>query len=144
MFASELTTKELLAAAAIAISAVTGWIWMALLLWRGSMRLLAHTNWGHTAILACNEFLHRLFPPPEREWPQGRCALCGVERTAAYGHDPCIANLPGVEFACCGHGIEPGYVKFIDGRVIRGHFEARRDFDDPFPADVHAAAYRAQ
>ena len=58
MPASELTTKELLAAAAIAISAVTGWIWMALLLWRGSMRLLAHTNWGHTAILACNEFLH--------------------------------------------------------------------------------------
>lgn len=35
------------------------------------------------------------------------------------GHDPCIPNLPGVEFACCGHGETEGYIKFNDGQVIR-------------------------
>lgn len=25
------------------------------------------------------------------------------------GHDPCIADLPGVYFACCGHGGEAGF-----------------------------------
>lgn len=34
------------------------------------------------------------------------------------GHDPCIANLPGVAYACCGHGAEPGYIHFYNGRVI--------------------------
>ena len=30
------------------------------------------------------------------------CSYC--ERpTTRKGHDPCIANLPGVVFACCGH-----------------------------------------
>ncbi|HEY9787398.1 MAG TPA: hypothetical protein V6D17_18560, partial [Candidatus Obscuribacterales bacterium] len=41
-------------------------------------------------------------------------------------HDPCIANLPGVYQACCGHGREltpasgrpAGYVGLRDGRVI--------------------------
>lgn len=49
------------------------------------------------------------------------CPKCGQNETAE-GHDPCIADLPGVAFACCGHGIEAGYVKFTDGRIIRGRF----------------------
>jgi len=32
------------------------------------------------------------------------CQLCRQGRTPE-GHDPCIANTPGVLFACCGHGI---------------------------------------
>jgi hypothetical protein len=36
------------------------------------------------------------------------------------GHDPCIANLPGVAYACCGHGVDDAYVKFPDGTVITG------------------------
>ncbi len=38
------------------------------------------------------------------------CLLCGECQTEK-GHDPCIADIPGVDFACCGHGVEPGYVK---------------------------------
>lgn len=39
------------------------------------------------------------------------------------GHDPCIENLPGVAFACCGHGVHDGYVKFENGVILRGKFE---------------------
>ena len=46
------------------------------------------------------------------------CIKCDMPPTED-GHDPCIANLPGVKFACCGHGVEEGYVMFNDGRVIR-------------------------
>lgn len=36
-----------------------------------------------------------------------KCKQCGMYPTAD-GHDPCIANLPGVKYACCGHGIKEG------------------------------------
>lgn len=58
------------------------------------------------------------------DWP---CPLCGADGPADSGHDPCIENLPGVEFACCGHGKRPGYVKFTDGRVLRGVFDHHHD-----------------
>lgn len=50
------------------------------------------------------------------------CASCGEKRTSE-GHDPCIANLPGVTNACCGHGLIQGYVQFSSGKVIRGDFD---------------------
>lgn len=46
------------------------------------------------------------------------CPNCGKMPTKE-GHDACIANLPGVQNACCGHGRERGYIQFTDGRVIR-------------------------
>lgn len=49
------------------------------------------------------------------------CVACGKMPTDE-GHDPCIANLPGVENACCGHGVELGYISFEDGTTIRGDF----------------------
>lgn len=52
--------------------------------------------------------------PPERR----PCIGCQQPPTVD-GHDPCIANLPGVQYACCGHGYLPGYVSFVDGRVFR-------------------------
>lgn len=45
------------------------------------------------------------------------CARCGMPPTET-GADPCIADLPGVVFACCGHGAN-GYVAFANGRVVR-------------------------
>ena len=36
--------------------------------------------------------------------------------------DPCIGILPGVKYACCGHGNQPysaGYIFFENGVVIR-------------------------
>lgn len=55
-----------------------------------------------------------------------RCGFCG-EQATPDGHDPCIANLPGVTNACCGHGIDEGYVQFENGVVIRGWFDHIRD-----------------
>ena len=40
------------------------------------------------------------------------CIRCG--KMPINGHDACIANLPNVISACCGHGIETGYMKFKD------------------------------
>ena len=47
------------------------------------------------------------------------CPKCG-ECETADGHDPCIANLPGVTAACCGHGVHAGYVLLTDGTCIEG------------------------
>ena len=46
------------------------------------------------------------------------CPECGLARGPNM-HDPCIENLPGVDFACCGHGKSGGYVSFKNGTVIR-------------------------
>jgi hypothetical protein len=39
----------------------------------------------------------------ERDMTEDRCCACFKHRTKDL-HDPCIANLPGVLHACCGHG----------------------------------------
>jgi len=36
------------------------------------------------------------------------CARCGKWPTAE-GYDACLGEIPGVEYACCGHGVERGY-----------------------------------
>jgi hypothetical protein len=52
------------------------------------------------------------------------CPECGLKR-GADGYDPCIGYLPGVDYACCGHGGRRhdggigGYIKFKDGKIIR-------------------------
>lgn len=56
-----------------------------------------------------------------RKQPIGTCKLCG-KRRPKNGHDPCIKNLPGVIFACCGHSKE-GYIMFENGVTIRGKFK---------------------
>ena len=52
------------------------------------------------------------------------CPRCGNKPTVE-GHDACMGKLPGVEAACCGHGISDNhthtYVKFTDGTVLREH-----------------------
>lgn len=52
------------------------------------------------------------------------CIKCNNFATKE-GHDPCIVNLPGVQFACCGHGITEGYIHFWDGETKR--FEANQE-----------------
>jgi hypothetical protein len=54
------------------------------------------------------------------------CPKC-MECPRSDDHDPCIAELPGVIGACCGHGIERGFVVFADGRLIRGEFTIERE-----------------
>jgi len=52
-----------------------------------------------------------------------KCPKCNQLPTGE-GHDACIANLPGVLNACCGHGVEDGYIQFTDNTVIRFKFLA--------------------
>ena len=55
-------------------------------------------------------------PVPDDPTQRRPCARCGQPPTER-GDDPCIANLPGVAYACCGHG-GVGYVAFGDGRRV--------------------------
>ena len=50
-------------------------------------------------------------------------AVIDAERgTVADYVDPCLGYLPGVRYACCGHGEEHGYIFFDNGVVVRGDF----------------------
>jgi hypothetical protein len=58
------------------------------------------------------------------QWISGLCAKCGQPPTE-NGHDPCIANFPGVIYACCGHGNpDKTYFKFAFGPTVRGSHAA--------------------
>lgn len=51
-------------------------------------------------------------PPP--------CKHCNVKYDQNEP-DPCLGKLPGVEYACCGHGVQKqSYIKFLNGKIIRG------------------------
>lgn len=54
------------------------------------------------------------------------CGKCGGDPNAFGGHDPCLANLPGVRNACCGHGVDEPYIEFEDGRIVIGQFKIAR------------------
>ncbi|MGB9937302.1 MAG: hypothetical protein ACPK7O_06240 [Methanobacterium sp.] len=55
------------------------------------------------------------------------CIKCGKYPTRE-GYDACLGELPGVEFACCGHGKE-GYIRFNNGIIIRGFFKVEKRED---------------
>lgn len=46
------------------------------------------------------------------------CPKCN-ELPTEDGHDACLGSLPGVQNACCGHGVENAYIQFVDGTEIR-------------------------
>jgi len=43
------------------------------------------------------------------------CKKCG-RMPSPEGYDACLGYIPGAESACCGHGIEDGYIIYKDGR----------------------------
>ena len=45
------------------------------------------------------------------------CKDCARPPTSE-GHDPCLANLPNVRAACCGHGISGAYCAYADGVTL--------------------------
>lgn len=65
-----------------------------------------------------NPFAHGDWVAWQRHDPKAVCPKCKKKRTKA-GHDPCLGELPGVANACCGHGMQPGYIQFDNGTVIR-------------------------
>lgn len=54
------------------------------------------------------------------------CVRCGKMPTEK-GHDPCISDLPNTKYACCGHGVEDGYVKLNNGKSIRFNTDYSRE-----------------
>ena len=54
------------------------------------------------------------------------CPKCN-QLPSKDGHDSCIANLPGIKFACCGHGMltGQGYLSFNDGKTIYEYREPK-------------------
>lgn len=51
------------------------------------------------------------------------CKKCGktFEGSFVGDADPCLGELPGVDNACCGHGIhEDSYIRFTNGVVVKG------------------------
>jgi hypothetical protein len=76
----------------------------------------------------------------QKDW---KCPWCGLER-GADGHDPCLGELPGVKYACCGHAgygaCEP-YILFENGLrisfvpvAIDYHYETRPYGHMEFPS----------
>jgi hypothetical protein len=64
---------------------------------------------------------------PMTEGAERPCTFCG-RLADPDGPDPCLGWLPGVQNACCGHGIDPAvhggveqaYVQFLGGPTWRG------------------------
>jgi len=51
------------------------------------------------------------------------CRKCGriFDSSNSGEADPCMGELPGVDNACCGHGVpSEAYIRFINGMTIRG------------------------
>ncbi len=48
------------------------------------------------------------------------CGHCKKDDTTE-GHDGCLGTLPGVNNACCGHGVrKESYIQFENGMGVRG------------------------
>jgi hypothetical protein len=54
------------------------------------------------------------------------CPKCGKTARDTGGDDPCIANIPGVKAACCGHGVEEAYLVLDDDTRIEGTVEVMK------------------
>lgn len=52
------------------------------------------------------------------------CKRCGK---TSKKYDSCLGKLPGVKNACCGHGVEKGYIQFDNGVIVRGYFEIEKE-----------------
>lgn len=55
------------------------------------------------------------------------CIKCG-EMPTKEGNDACLGRLPGVNAACCGHGVDEGYIYFKNGVIIRAYFTIEREW----------------
>lgn len=102
-----------------------------------------------------HRFGHKVYTDEEGRWrycdtdelidesEERQCPHCDRFPTEE-GHDPCIANLPGVKHACCGHGTKEGYIAFEDGHVVRGDFsriEVDRKIEQVFDDEASSWQY---
>ncbi len=88
---------------------------------------------GHEIINVGESWLYKDNNKPVKDDKNRDCYVCGNPDTKE-GHDPCLGTLPGVSNACCGHGINDGYIQFENGVTVRGKFRiSQKDisFDKP-------------
>jgi hypothetical protein len=86
-----------------------------------SLAGLRSTHRGHEIVLTDEHgWIYSDTGKPTLDDPARPCGYCDRPNTPE-GHDACLADLPGVINACCGHG-EPrkSYIQFADGRCVRG------------------------
>ena len=84
--------------------------------------MVARSYWrGHEIILITEDVW--VYADTKQEVsanPYRACGKCGESKTSSH-HDACIANLPGVDNACCGHGDRnDSYIQFDNGVTVRG------------------------
>ena len=79
---------------------------------------------GYPIVWINNEWVYEddHTPAPASGGKVRPCKKCGTLFTSGKEEvDPCLGTLPGVDKACCGHGIrEASYIRFTNGTVIRG------------------------
>ena len=91
------------------------------------LRVRAQRKWLATALAARPGQPHRNLGRYRRQtigYASGvsedrPCPLCGKPPTRR-GYDPCLANLPSVNNACCGHGMYTPYATLTSGFCLRG------------------------
>jgi hypothetical protein len=66
--------------------------------------------------------------PQSDSYPEP-CPRCGYVKQILGEPDGCLGRLPGVSFACCGHGKRPGYIVFENGIRVRLLGVTKNTFD---------------
>jgi hypothetical protein len=71
---------------------------------------------GHLCYLDANNVEHYAdgTPLPSNPADERPCVQCGQPPTPE-GYDACLGHIPGVHSACCGHGVEDGYILWQPG-----------------------------
>ena len=83
---------------------------------------------GHPIIFQDGQWVYEDTHEPIKAAPR-RCRRCGRGPTDT-GHDRCLGELPGVKYACCGHGVSvQAYVWFTNGKYLRG-FNVTKDLSE--------------
>ncbi len=79
---------------------------------------------GHPIIWLDNKWLYEDNKEPIPGWggENRPCIKCGSTKWSGDGEvDECLGILPGVDNACCGHGVpKEAYIRFTNGVTIRG------------------------
>lgn len=71
---------------------------------------------GHLVIYEDDKWIYYDTKQPT-DFDNRPCKKCNCPPTKE-GHDACLGKLDGVRHACCGHGIDNGYIIKEDGTVL--------------------------
>jgi hypothetical protein len=75
---------------------------------------------GHQIIWVEGEWVYADTKEKVLEVGKRPCPVCGKEPTKEL-HDGCLGRIPGVKFACCGHGeVDQAYIVFDNMIIFRG------------------------